>query len=149
LPEDNCLTHKNKKMIMKKNMMLVGLMMVSTIIFAQRHREDRTEKDPVAVATKRSDKMKYELLLTDAQYTKVKAINEKFATGQKKIKADTAITKGAEQVQMAKLKTDSDTQLKGVLNADQWTKWSTLKTHDKSDRGGRHKGRHGRGRDRK
>ncbi|MEJ0055228.1 MAG: hypothetical protein WDN75_05975 [Bacteroidota bacterium] len=75
---------------MKKNMMLAGLMMVSTIIFAQHHKRDAS-----GMAAKRSEKMKTELSLTDDQYAKVKAINEKYAASYAKLRSDTSLTIGS------------------------------------------------------
>jgi hypothetical protein len=132
-------------MIMKKSMMVVGLMMVGTTIFAQRHKAD-----PAAMATKRSDKMKTELSLNDEQYGKVKGIYEKFGSNQLQVRKDTSLTRGTFHKRMEKLKTDQDVQIKSVLTDVQWTKWTTLKTTrqdqgmKKHHRGGYHDGHRGR-----
>jgi len=123
---------------MKRSMMLVGLMMVSTVIFSQKYKPD-----PVAVTTKRSDKMKAELTLNDDQYAKVKAINEKFETGKFNVKSDTSLTKGTSHKQMNTLRLEQEAQLKKVLTEAQWIKWTALKDGKRSY--GKGKGGHGRG----
>jgi periplasmic protein CpxP/Spy len=128
-------------MIMKKYMMVAGLMAVSTIIFAQRHKGDHG-----ASPTKQADKMKTELSLSDDQYAKVKAINEKFAASHVKLRSDTALTVGTAHKQREKLKTDHQAQLKSVLTEVQWTKWSSLKSNKFEDRK-KHGHRHGHGHD--
>lgn len=125
---------------MKKSMMVVGLMMVSTIIFAQRHKIE-----PAAMATRRSDKMKTELSLNDEQYGKVKGIYEKLGNDQLQVRKDTSLTRGTFHKRMVKLKTDQEVHLKAVLTDGQWTKWTTLKTTKRDDRMKKHHGRNHRG----
>ncbi|CAN5399656.1 hypothetical protein BH10BAC4_BH10BAC4_02720 [soil metagenome] len=126
---------------MKKYMMAAGLIAVSTVIFAQRHNGDHG-----ASPTKRAEKMKAELSLSEDQYTKVKTINEKFAASHIKLKSDTALTVGTARKQREKLKTDHQAQLKSVLTEAQWTKWSLLKSNKSGDRK-KHSYRHGHGHD--
>ncbi len=66
---------------MKKCSLLLGLMMVSTIIFAQR------KGDPMDRAARQADEMKKELSLDDVQYKAVKAINEDFANRHMKLRS--------------------------------------------------------------
>ena len=118
--------------------MVVGLMMVSTIIFAQRHKAD-----PGAIATRRSDKMKTELSLNDEQYGKVKGIYEKFGNSQLQVWKDTSLTRGTFHKRVEKLRTDQEVQLKGVLTDAQWTKWTALKAAKKDERMKKHHRGHG------
>ena len=118
-------------------MALLGIMMVSTIVFAQHHGDRRGEK-----TTKRSEKMKTELKLNDDQYAKINAINEKFWADHSKLKNDTSLTVGTVHKGQQKLKTDHEAQLKSILTESQWTQWSARKTR-KDDGRMRHK----RGRD--
>ena len=104
-------------------MALLGVMMVSTIIFAQHHREHHAEK-----TTKRSEKMKTELKLNDDQYAKIIAINEKFRADHSKVKSDTSLTVGTTRKRQQKLETEHQAQLKSILTESQWTQWSTRKT---------------------
>lgn len=125
---------------MKKNVMLLALMMISTIIFAQ-----HAHGDLKAASTRRADFMKKALTLNDDQYARVKTINETFAESHAKLRTDTAQSVGTLHNRMRQLKTDQDAQLKGVLTADQWTKYTALKTkraegwkkhrHGKTDKG--------------
>src|SRR6478609_6428970 len=102
---------------MKKQLLVAGLMMVSTIIFAQRHyRGNHT-------GTGRADRMKKELSLNDDQYGKLKTIDKTFAERWTKLRADTAITVGSARNQMKHLREEHQEEVKGVLTADQWTKW--------------------------
>ncbi len=125
-------------MIMKKNMMLVGLMMVSAIIFAQ---HGHGKFDSSETATKRADKMKTELSLSDDQYAKVKAINEKFAASHTKLRSDTSLTIGTSHKKMEKLRADQETQIKSVLTKEQLTKWTAFKTKKEEDRKNHKRGR--------
>ena len=122
---------------MKRNMVLLGLMMVSMIVFAQRHGGYRGEK-----TTKRSEKMKTELKLNDDQYAKINGINEKFRADHSKLKSDTSLTVGTARKMQQKLKAEHEAQIKSVLTESQWTQWSARKT--KKDEG---RMRHKRGRD--
>ena len=122
---------------MKKNLMLAGLMMMSTIIFAQHHKGDKG-----ANAIKRSEKMKTELSLNDDQYGKVKAINEKFAASHTKLRSDTSVTIGTARKRQEKLKTEHEAQIKSVLTDAQWTQWTARKS--KGEDGRRQHKRHGR-----
>ncbi|CAN5158506.1 hypothetical protein BH09BAC3_BH09BAC3_17190 [soil metagenome] len=125
---------------MKKSMMVVGLMIVSSIIFAQRHKAD-----PGAMATKRSEKMKTELSLNDDQYGKVKGIYEKFDASQMLVRNDTSLTRGTFHKRIGKLKTDQQLQLKGVLTDAQWTKWTALNATKKEEKVKTHHGKGNRG----
>jgi periplasmic protein CpxP/Spy len=116
-------------MIMKKNLMLAGLMMVSTIIFAQHHKGDRSDR-----AAKGAEKMKTELSLSDDQYAKVKVINEKYASSYSKLRSDTTLTVGTSHKRMKQLRDDQQTQIKSVLTKDQLTKWTAMKTKRDEDR---------------
>ena len=131
-------------MIMKKNMMLAGLIMMSTIVFAQHPNEDRA-----GMATKRADKMKTQLSLSDDQYAKVKVINEKFAASHVALRKDTSITIGTSEKRREQLKKDHEAQLKKVLTDAQWTKWTALRAtrSDDKKKHGHGRGGHGHGHD--
>src|SRR5258706_2906052 len=105
---------QTKKMIMKKYAMFLGLMMMSTIIFAQGQKGDSHAKD-----TRRSNTMKKELSLSDDQATKLKAIRVKFAERYAAIRKDTSLTQGTARKQTGKLRAEQQTELKGGLTTDQ------------------------------
>ena len=121
---------------MKKNLMFLGLMMVSTIIFAQGQKGDSQAK-----GTHRSDYLKKELSLSDDQVTKVKAIKMKFAERHAAIRKDTSITQGAAQKQSMKLRAEQEAELKGVLTTDQWTKYTAIKAKRGDARRKHHRGK--------
>lgn len=116
----------------------MGLMFVSTIIFAQRHGSHRD-----STGVQHLERMKTELLLTDNQYTQVKMIETKFAATRNKVKADTALTVGTMRNRMKKIETEREVQLKKVLTEPQWTKWTSARTKHVSD-SKKHGHRHGR-----
>ena len=72
---------------MKKWNMFFGLMMASSIMFAQR------KLDPMDRGARQAEKMKMELSLDDVQYKAVKAINEDFASEMMKLSADSTLSR--------------------------------------------------------
>lgn len=118
------------KIMIKKYVMVMAMMMVSVIIFAQRH-----GGDPQAAAAKRSEKMKTELSLTDDQYTRVKELNDKAAVQQAALRNDSSLSKSEKMTRMKQLRADHDTQLKSILSEEQWTRWTAIR----SERGGKRK----------
>ena len=122
--------------------MLVVLLLMSTLMFAQRGAyrggHDRAKADPEAMATRRADRMKSELSLNDDQYTKVKAIYVKFAEGQAKVRQDSTMTREASRAETKKLMDASETELKAVLTPEQQTRWAEFKKAQRDRRGGRH-----------
>ena len=120
---------------MKKNVMFLGLMMVSTIIFAQGQKRDSH------ATGRQSDYLKKELSLSDDQVTKVKAIRMKFAERHAAIRKDTSLSQGTARKQSMNLRADQETELKGVLTADQWTKYTAMKAKRGEGRGRHHRGR--------
>ena len=71
--------------------------------------------------------MKKELSLSDDQVGKMKAIGTKFAQRHAAIRKDTALTQGTARKEMQKVRTERETELKGVLTAEQWTKYTAMK----------------------
>lgn len=120
---------------MKKNVMFLGMMIMSTIIFAQGQKGDSH-----AAGTRRSDYLKKELSLSDDQVTKVKAIQTKFAARHAAIHKDTSLTQGTAQKQRMNLRVEQETELKGVLTPDQWTKYTAMKAKRGEWRGKHHRG---------
>ena len=121
---------------MKKNVMFLGLMIMSTIIFAQGQK-----RDSHATGARRSDYLKKALSLNDDQVTKVKAIKTKFAERHAAIRKDTSLTQGAARTQSMKLRAEQETELKGVLTTDQWTKYTAMKAKRSEGKGKHHRGR--------
>ncbi len=125
---------------MKKRVVFAGLMVISTVLFAQEGRKfDRS-----AMASKRIERMKSELSLTDDQVTKLQAINEKFTKNFQTLRNDSAITVAASRARARKLVADQKTEVNSVLTTAQQTKWAAYKEKQRSERG-HHKDGAGRG----
>ncbi len=107
---------------MKKNVMLVALMLVSTIIFAQ----EKTQHGHKKGHEHRAEKMKKSLLLTDDQYTKVKSINQNFKKQFATIRKDTALSQGNARTKTMKLQEAHKAEMRTVLNDPQWAKWTEM-----------------------
>ena len=106
---------------MKKCGLLLGLLMVSTIIFAQR------KGDPMDRAARQADKMKTELYLDDVQYKSVKAINEDFANRQLKLRGDSTLSKQEKQKKAWTLRDEKNAAVAKVLTEDQRSKWKSYR----------------------
>jgi periplasmic protein CpxP/Spy len=75
--------------------------------------------------------------LTPDQETKFKAFNESHKEAVKKVQMDKALSADAKKTQIDALKGTYETNVKGVLNADQYTKWLAKR----NDKGGDHQGK--------
>lgn len=116
----------------KRSVMLMILMMVSsTIIFAQRHNADGKAR-----GDRMNEYMKKELSLTDAQYAKVKTINQTFGDRFKQARKDSTATKEASRAQMKKIHDDYTAALKGALTDKQFAQWTALKANHADKRMG-------------
>ena len=113
---------------MKKSVVFLGLMMVSSVIFAQRR------VDPQAAAARQTEKMKTELALDDTQYASVKSINEDFAKKQAALRDSSALSREEKAKQMRALGTEKNEALKKVLTADQHTKWEAYRANQMEHR---------------
>jgi Spy/CpxP family protein refolding chaperone len=104
------------KIIMKKSMIFFGLMIASTVMFAQR------KVDPMERAAKQAEHMKKELGLDEVQYKAVKAINEEHAGKVMKLFGDSTISQEAKHQQMKTLRNEKETALRKVLTEEQHKK---------------------------
>jgi len=102
---------------MKKSIIFLGLMMVGTIMFAQ-----RKGVDPMERAAKQADKMKAELALDDVQHKAVKAINEEYADKQIQVRRDSALSKESRHNKVRTLHQEKNAALKKVLTEEQHKK---------------------------
>lgn len=119
---------------MKKSAMIFGLMIVSTVIFAQ------GKRDPMERSGKQAERMKTELGLDDVQYQAVKAINEEFAVKHSKVRQDSTLSKEGKHKQMRTLHQEKHAALGKVLTEEQKNKWASLR----SSRSDKHKAAMGR-----
>lgn len=101
---------------MKKSIIFFGLMIVSTIIFAQRR------MDPMERAAKQAERMKTELGLDEVQHKAVKAIHEDHAAKLTKVWRDSTMSKETKHQQMKALHNERETALRKVLTEEQHKK---------------------------
>jgi Spy/CpxP family protein refolding chaperone len=98
---------------MKKNIVLLGLMLLSTIIFAQR------KVDPMERAARQTEKLKKELVLDDVQYKAIKAINEEYAGKQAAVSQDSSLSKEERRGRMRTLHQEKNEAFNKVLTKEQ------------------------------
>jgi hypothetical protein len=110
---------------MKKNVLLMAMILMSSMIFAQ------TTVDRSAKAEKQAEQMKKELALNDAQFAKIKEINVKFRDGQARLVADTARTRENKMIERKRMQDERSAQIKGVLTKEQYAQWTALKENKK------------------
>ena len=122
---------------MKKGMIFFGLMIVSTIMFAQ------GRMDPMERAAKQAERMKTELGLDEVQYKAVKAINEDHAAKLTKVWRDSTISKESKHKQMKALHSEKETALKKVLTEEQHKKLAANRSEQRNRHGARMAGNRG------
>lgn len=96
-----------------KRMIFLGLMMASTVMFAQQR------VDPMERAAKHAERMKTELGLDEVQFKAVKAINEEHAEKLMKTRGDSTLSKEVKKQQMKTFHTERETALMKVLTEEQ------------------------------
>jgi hypothetical protein len=124
---------------MKKNLMLVVLVLISAVTFAQKGRHNH---DPKERAARHADHLKKELSLNDEQYAKVKSLNEKYSERYAAVRKDTSLTRGRTMSQMKSIRGERETELKKILTSEQVTKWEALKAKRQEERKNYRHGHH-------
>jgi protein CpxP len=109
-------------MIMKKYSLLMGLMIVSTIIFAQQN------ADAPARPGKHGDRLKKELALTDDQFNSVKSINKDFGARASELRKDSTLTKESKHQKGKDLRAEKDAALKKVMSEEQYSKFTDIRS---------------------
>ena len=105
----------------KNGMLVMFMMVISTMVFAQHHGgKEKGQHDTGAY-------LKKVLSLSDDQVKKIDAINTDFSARFKKLRSDSTVNREAARADMKKLKDERTAQMKGVLSADQFKKWTALK----------------------
>ena len=97
----------------------------------------KTQKTPEDVATKRADKLKTELALSDDQRAKVYAAELDRITKVRAIRTKYPNDKKAAHKEIKPINEAFQTTLKGILTAEQVTKWEALKKAQKEKRKGK------------
>jgi Spy/CpxP family protein refolding chaperone len=122
-------------MMMKRSSLFLGLMVVSTIMFAQ------GKMDPVERSARQADKMKTELALDDVQSKAVKAINEEFALKFSNVRRDSTLSKDEKQKKMRNLHQEKDAAIGKILTPEQKEKWASQRAA-RTNKHRAHMGRH-------
>lgn len=102
-------------------MLIFGLFAVNS--YAQTS-DTKTKKTPEQKAEKVAKKMQEKLSLSDAQYKSVYDLALSTINQRASFKS---LDKDAKRTEMKKLMETQESQLKGILSSDQWTKWEGLK----------------------
>jgi hypothetical protein len=113
---------------MKKRMMFLAMMMVSTLIFAQ-YKGDRSASPEI-----QAQKMKAALSLDDEQTGRIVEINKNFAASQAQLLADTARTKHDKAIERKRIQEEKNTQIRGVLTEEQFAQWTNIKKEKQDQR---------------
>jgi hypothetical protein len=106
---------------MKKGLMMIMLVMISAITFAQSHRGGQRRHGDGQI-----EKMKTDLELSDTQYATIKEINKKYAAKHNALRGDSAAQSG-KHIALNALRQEKDKEIQGVLTPEQKTKWETFK----------------------
>ncbi|MEO8471629.1 MAG: hypothetical protein ABI477_05525 [Chryseolinea sp.] len=106
---------------MKKQLILIAAMMMSTIIYAQHgHDHDKKREDV-------SEKMKKELSLNDAQVQSIKSIETKYHDKQISLRKDSSKSKDEKMKSMKSLRMEKSNEVNAVLTAEQKSKWESYR----------------------
>ncbi|MEP6738414.1 MAG: hypothetical protein ABJA70_23010 [Chryseolinea sp.] len=106
---------------MKKHLILIAAMMMSTIIYAQHgHDHDKKRLDV-------SEKMKKELSLNDAQVQAIKSIETKYNDKQVALRKDSSKSRDLKMDVMKSMRLEKSKEVNAVLTADQSAKWESSK----------------------
>ena len=116
---------------MKKSMIFLGMMIVSTITFAQ------PRVDPLERAAKQAEKMRTELGLDEVQFNAVKAINEEYANELSQLRRDSTLSKEEKHKQMRTFHHEREAAFKKVLTEEQHKKLAA----NRSEQANKHRAR--------
>ena len=106
---------------MKKNVILLGLMIVSTIVFAQ------GKVDPAERLARQSERMKKELSLDDVQTKAIAAINEEYAVKRAEVFRDSKLSKEEKKEKLSALHKEKESAINKVLTPEQTQKLADLR----------------------
>lgn len=126
-------------MLKKINLSLVVLLILGLFaVNSYAQTNDKVQKTPEQKAEKIAKKMQERLSLSDAQYKSVYELALSTVNQRASLKS---MDKEARRTEMKKLLETQETQLRGILSSDQWTKWESLKSEYKNkhkDKKGKH-----------
>lgn len=98
----------------------MAMMLMGSVIFAQKS-ADRSM----------AEKMKTDLSLSDAQYTRIKDINEKFKSDQAKLLTDTATSRENVRLERKRMQDERISQIKSVLTEAQFSQWTEMNKNER------------------
>src|SRR5690349_15106961 len=104
---------------MKKYGMIMGLMMVSSIIFAQQKEE--------GLGSKHAERIKKELSMSDEQFDRVKSINKDFNGKIYAVRKDSSLTKDARLEKIKSIHNEKEAALRKELNDEQYNKYKAFR----------------------
>jgi protein CpxP len=119
---------------MKK--LMLGLAALAMAVGAYAQDATKETRSPEEMANKKADKLKTELSLSDEQRTSVyTALLDRInKTRAIKAKYENSKDKKAMRAEMKGVEESFDAAMKGILSADQYSKWQTLKKEHKDKR---------------
>lgn len=115
---------------MKKVLLSIVTAVFAVSTFA--HNGGKGTKTPEQIATKKADKLKTELGLSDDQRTKVYAILLDNTTKIQAIKAKYPNDKKAARAEIMPLRQTAESSIKAILTPEQITKWDAMKKEQKA-----------------
>lgn len=107
---------------MRKSIMLIAAMMMSTVIFAQ-----HPGKDSIRHRMHRGEQMKTVLSLNDTQYATIKGINKKYAARQFELRKDSAKARDEKFKEAKALRQEKEKEINAVLTPEQQNKWKAYR----------------------
>lgn len=115
---------------MKKIILSAAFLALGTFAMAQQNTLKMQQKDPAQMEQKRQDKMKMmqtELNLSDAQMTKIQALQEK-KMAEKRAMAPQVQAERKSKMEAMKANHDQwNNEMKQILTPEQYQKWETSK----------------------
>ncbi|MCZ2084879.1 MULTISPECIES: hypothetical protein [unclassified Kaistella] len=121
---------------MRKLVLSVALLAVGTFAMAQNQKMQKM--DPAQMEQKRADHMKQmqaELNLSDAQVTKIKALQDRRMAERKKNAPQMQAERKAKMEQMKAKRDQNNAEMKQILTPEQYQKWETSKKGKMQKRG--------------
>lgn len=123
---------------MKKLIMICLITALGTgVSIAQK--QQKPKMDPVERATKRTDRMKEELNLSQAQYDQLLEIHTAHAKEMAAERENEQVAREERKAEMKKRKDAIDAEISAILTEDQKIKWEQIKAEKAQERKERHK----------
>ncbi len=120
-------------------MLVLSALLVSSVMFAQQRQRPSADD----MAKRQTEQMVSNLSLNDDQKSKVEAINLKYAQQQQAAFQSSNDDRQARMDEMKKMQEAKDTELKGILTSDQYTKYQQNQQERKAKAGNRGGGQGG------